>query len=54
MKLVSYLRDEHDSLGVLVDDRIFNMEALHPDLPTTMGLFLNYWEDSFEMASGCG
>ena len=50
MKLVSYLRDEHDSLGVLVDDRIFNMEALHPDLPTTMGLFLNYWEDSFEMA----
>jgi len=50
MKLVSYLRDEHDSLGVLVDDRIFNMEALHPDLPNTMGLFLNYWEDSFEMA----
>ena len=50
MKLVSYLRDEHDSLGVLVDDRIFNMEALHPDLPNTMGLFLNYWEDAFEMA----
>ena len=50
MKLVSYLRDEHDSLGVLVDDRIFNMEVLHPDLPNTMGLFLNYWEDAFEMA----
>ena len=50
MKLVSFLKDEHDSLGVLVDDRIFNMEALHPDLPNTMGLFLNYWEDSFEMA----
>jgi fumarylacetoacetate (FAA) hydrolase len=51
MKLVSYLRDEHDSLGVLVDDRIFNMEVLHPDLPNTMGLFLNYWEDSFSMAA---
>jgi fumarylacetoacetate (FAA) hydrolase len=50
MKLVSYLKDEHDSLGVLVDDRIFNMEALHPDLPNTMGFFLNYWEDAFQMA----
>ena len=51
MKLVSYLKDEHDSLGVLVGDRIFNMEVLHPDLPNTMGLFLNYWEDSFSMAA---
>jgi fumarylacetoacetate (FAA) hydrolase len=53
MKLVSYLKDEHDSLGVLVDDRVFDMEVLHPDLPNTMGLFLNYWEDSFPMAAGC-
>lgn len=51
MKLVSYLKDEHDSLGVLLHDRIFNMEVLHPDLPNTMGLFLNYWEDSFSMAA---
>jgi fumarylacetoacetate (FAA) hydrolase len=27
------------------------MEVLHPDLPNTMGLFLNYWEDSFSMAA---
>jgi fumarylacetoacetate (FAA) hydrolase len=52
MKLVSYLKDEHDSLGVLVGERIFNMEVLHPDLPNTMGLFLNYWEDSVSMAAG--
>lgn len=50
MKLVSYLKDEHDSLGVVVDDRIFNMEALHPDLPNTIGMFLNYFEDSISMA----
>jgi fumarylacetoacetate (FAA) hydrolase len=51
MKLVSYLKDEHDSLGVLVGDKIFSTEVLHPDLPNTMGLFLNYWEDSFSMAA---
>lgn len=52
MKLVSYLEDEHDKLGVLVNDRIYDAEVLHPDLPTTMGLFLNYWEDAYPMALG--
>jgi fumarylacetoacetate (FAA) hydrolase len=52
MKLVSYLEEEHDKLGVLLNDRVYDMEVLHPDLPTTMGLFLNYWEDSFRMALG--
>ena len=52
MKLASYLKDEHDSLGVIVNDRVYNMEALHPDLPNTMGLFLNYWEDAISMAAG--
>jgi len=50
MKLVSYLHDDHDQLGVLVDGKVYNMEVLHPDLPNSMGLFLNYWEDSFPVA----
>jgi fumarylacetoacetate (FAA) hydrolase len=52
MKLVSYLKDEHDQLGVLVDDRVFDMDMLHPDLPNTMGMFLHYWEDFILMAQG--
>src|SRR6476469_4452029 len=52
MKLVSYLKDEHDQLGVLVGDRVFDMDSLHPDLPNTMGMFLNYWEDFIPMAQG--
>jgi fumarylacetoacetate (FAA) hydrolase len=28
------------------------MEALHPDLPTTMSFFLNYWEDVFPVVQG--
>lgn len=50
MKLVSYVKDEHDQLAVLVDGLLYNMEHLHPDLPNTMSLFLNYWEESFAVA----
>lgn len=50
MKLLSYLQDGHDHLGVLIEDKVYNMDVLHPDLPNSMGLFLNYWEDSFPMA----
>lgn len=50
MKLVSYLQDGHDRLGVLINDMVYDMEVLHPDLPNSMGLFLNYWEDSFPVA----
>jgi fumarylacetoacetate (FAA) hydrolase len=52
MKLVTYLKDEHDQLAVLVDGYLYDMENLHPDLPNTMGMFLNYWEDALPMAQG--
>lgn len=50
MKLVSYLKEEHDQLAVLVNGRLYDMEHLHPDLPNTMSLFLNYWEESLPVA----
>lgn len=50
MKLVSYLQDEQDHLGVVVNGKVYNMEYLHPDLPTTMGMFLNFWEEVFPVA----
>jgi fumarylacetoacetate (FAA) hydrolase len=52
MKLVSYLKDEHDQLAVLVEGYLYDMEFLHPDLPNSMAMFLNYWEDSLPMALG--
>jgi len=45
MKLISYLYEEHDYLGVLVDGKIYSMDQLHPDLPTNMSMFLNYWDE---------
>lgn len=50
MKLISYIKEEREQLGVLVHDMVYDMEVLHPDLPGTMGMFLNYWEDSFPVA----
>jgi fumarylacetoacetate (FAA) hydrolase len=52
MKMVSYLKEEHEQLAVLVDGLLYDMEYLHPDLPNTMSMFLNYWEDALSMAQG--
>lgn len=50
MKLVSYIKDEHEQLGVLIGEMVYDMEVLHPDLPNSMNMFLNYWEESFPQA----
>lgn len=50
MKLVSYLKEEHEQLGILINEMIYDMEVLHPDLPNSMNMFLTYWEDSFPFA----
>jgi len=50
VQLVSYLRDSHDQLALLIGDLLYNMDELHPDLPGSMGMFLNYWEDAFPLA----
>src|SRR5678815_717841 len=50
MKLVSYLLEEHDQLAVLVNGLLYDMENLHPDLPNSMSMFLNYWEDALPIA----
>ena len=50
MKLVSYLREEHDQLAFLVDGFLYDCDLLHPDLPNSMNMFLHYWEDLFPMA----
>jgi fumarylacetoacetate (FAA) hydrolase len=52
MKLVSYLDEGHDRLALLHDGLLFSMENLHPDLPTNMSMFLQYWDDALPMAQG--
>src|SRR6202000_149344 len=47
MKLVSYLKEENEQLAVLVDGLLYDVELIHPDIPNTMNMFLNYWDDLF-------
>jgi len=50
MKLVTYLKEERDQLGVLINNMIYDMEVLHPELPGSMSMFLNYWDESYPVA----
>jgi fumarylacetoacetate (FAA) hydrolase len=50
MKLVTYVQDGHEQLAILLNDMVYDMEAIHSDLPGTMSMFLNYWEDAFPLA----
>ena len=50
MNLVTYLKDGHDQLAMLIGGNLYDMDALHPDLPISMSMFLNYWEDVMPMA----
>jgi len=50
MKLVTYLKNSQDQLALLVDGNLYDTDALHPDLPISMAMFLNYWEDVFPLA----
>jgi len=52
MKLVSYLLDGHEQLAILHDELLFKMESLHPDLPNSMNMFLQYWDEYLPMAEG--
>ncbi|MEO7048502.1 MAG: fumarylacetoacetate hydrolase family protein, partial [Ferruginibacter sp.] len=50
MKLVTYLRDERDQLAMLVYGNLYDMDLLHPDLPPSMSMLLNYWDDMLPFA----
>jgi len=50
MKLVTYLKNEQDQLALYVDGNLYDTDLLHPDLPISMAMFLNYWEDVFPLA----
>lgn len=50
MKLVSYLKEEHEQLAVLVDGILYDIETIHPDIPGNMGMLLNYWDELLPIA----
>lgn len=50
MKLVTYLKEGREQLGVLINEFVYDMDVLHPDLPNSMNMLLNYWEEYYPVA----
>jgi fumarylacetoacetate (FAA) hydrolase len=50
MKLVTYLKNEHEQLALLVNGNLYDTDSLHSDLPMSMAMFLNYWDDVMPLA----
>lgn len=48
MKFVSYLRDGNEQLAILVNDLLYDLDLLHPELPNTMSMMLAYWDSLIE------
>ncbi|MBL7726897.1 MAG: fumarylacetoacetate hydrolase family protein, partial [Dinghuibacter sp.] len=49
MKLVSFLQEDHAHLGMLVNNRVYALERVSSELPNSMAMLLNYWEDYLPM-----
>jgi len=50
MKLVSYLKDERDQLAILENNLLYDTDLLHMEMPSSMSMFLGYWEDNYAVA----
>jgi len=51
MKLVSYLtKGGIDQLAFLNNGLLYNTDEMHPELPSNMSMFLQYWDDFFPIA----
>ncbi|RYY68722.1 MAG: fumarylacetoacetate hydrolase family protein [Chitinophagaceae bacterium] len=53
MKLVTYLKGGHAQLALLVNGMLYDADRLHSDLPMSMSMFLNFWEDMLPLAQAC-
>ena len=50
MKLASYLKDGQDQLAFYHNGYLYAADALHPELPSSLNMFLNFWDDNFDIA----
>ncbi len=50
MKFVSYLHNDTEQLAFLIDGYLFDCDLMNPELPSTMSMMLNFWDDMFPIA----
>ncbi len=47
MKLVSYFKNDEDRLGLVIDDKVYDVGSLDVSLPTNMQFFLHAWDEMY-------
>jgi fumarylacetoacetate (FAA) hydrolase len=50
MKFVTHLHNNKEQFAVLIKDRIYNTNIMHPDLPSTVNGFLQDWDKYIAIA----
>lgn len=50
MKLVTHLKDGHEQLALLIDGILYDTDTINNELPSSMAMFLNYWDDMYPLA----
>jgi fumarylacetoacetate (FAA) hydrolase len=50
MELISYLHHQQDRLAIVVNDAVYNLDDINSEMPSSMTMLLNYWEDYYPMA----
>ena len=46
MKLATYLNaEEGEQLAIQIDNVLYDIDLIHPDIPNTINMFLNYWDE---------
>lgn len=50
MKIVSYIKEGSEQLGVVINGLVYDMDTLHPDMPNSMNMFLMYWDTVYPVA----
>mgnify|MGYP000911621414 CR=1 FL=1 len=49
MKLVTFLKNGHEQLGIVHNNLIYDLDQLHTELPNSMGMLLGFWDSFFPM-----
>lgn len=52
MQLATYIKDGHEQAALLVDGWLYDMDGLHPELPNTVSMLLQYWDEYFPVLQG--
>jgi fumarylacetoacetate (FAA) hydrolase len=52
MKLISYLNNGQDQLAMVVNNAVYDLDNVNSELPSSMSMMLNYWEDYHSIALG--